>query len=262
MRIMPHVLDTHAVHSYLAGDDAARAADFGAAWADPEVRAIFCARGGYGAQRMVDMVDWPALRDAEPTVLVGYSDITALHQAVATHLGAVTLHGPMTATRSFVDSRAAKDHLCATLFEPESVQVLSQPTAHTFVGGTAVGVTTGGCLSVLATSVGTPTAPPTARRGLVLLEDINEKAYRIDSYLTQLRRSGWFDGVTGIVLGSWADCEPAEPVVLDVLAALGVPILSELGFGHSPDPITIPLGALAELDADAGTLTLEHPALA
>ena len=105
------------------------------------------------------------------------------------------------------------------------------------VGGRATGVTTGGCLSVLTTSVGTTSFGGTGG-GLVLLEDVDEKAYRLDSYLTHLRRSGWFDGATGIVLGSWADCEPAEPVVVDVLGDLGVPILGELGFGHGPDPIT------------------------
>ncbi len=262
VRIMPRVRDTHPVHAYLAGDDEARAGDFCDAWADPDVRAIFCVRGGYGAQRMTDRVDWSALRGAEPTVLVGYSDVTALHLAVAARLGVATLHGPMVSTRDFLDSPAAQQHLRATLFEPESVQLLSGPKAHALVSGAAAGVTTGGCLSVLTTSVATPSAPGTARGGLVLLEDVNEHAYRIDSYLTHLRRSGWFDGAAGIVLGSWAECEPVEPVVLDVLGDLGVPILGDLGFGHGDDPITVPLGVLAELDADAGRLTLDQPALA
>jgi muramoyltetrapeptide carboxypeptidase len=262
VRVMPNARSSHPVHAYLAGDDEARAADFTTAWADPDVRAILCVRGGYGAQRMADLVDWAALADAEPTVLVGYSDVTALHQAVATRLGVVSLHGPMTSTSDFLDSPVAQEHLRATLFEPDSVRVLSSPSAQPLVGGTAVGVTTGGCLSVLATSVATPSAHSTARGCLVLLEDCCEKAYRIDSYLTQLRRSGWFDGATGVALGSWADCEPAEPVVIDVLGHLGIPILGDLGFGHGHDPITVPLGALAELDADAGTLTLEKPALA
>jgi muramoyltetrapeptide carboxypeptidase len=259
VRVMPHVRDSHAVHGYLAGADDARAEDFSTAWCDPDVRAVMCARGGYGAQRMVDHVDWAALRGADPTVLVGFSDVTALHQAVATQLGVSTLHGPMTATQSFVGSVAAQLHLRATLLDPESVRVLSAPTAHAVVGGRATGVTTGGCLSVLTTSVATSSFGGTGG-GLVLLEDVDEKAYRLDSYLTHLRRSGWFEGAAGIVLGSWADCEPAEPVVVDVLGDLGVPILGELGFGHGPEPITVPLGVAAELDAD--TLTLELPALA
>lgn len=261
VRVMPHVRDVHPVHAYLAGADEGRADDFSTAWAAPDVRAIVCVRGGYGAHRMIDHVDWSALRSAEPTVLLGYSDVTALQQAVAVRLGVVTLHGPMSGTRSFLGSAAAQQHVRTTLFEPESVQVLSPPSARTLVGGTAVGVTTGGCLSVLSMSVATPNAS-SAHGGLVLLEDVNEKAYRIDSYLTHLRRSGWFDGAAGVVLGSWADCEPAEPVVVDVLADLGVPILADFGFGHGDDPITMPLGVQAALDADAGTLTLDQPALA
>ena len=260
VREMPHVRDVHPGHTYLAGADEARAEDFSIAWAAPDVRAIVCVRGGYGSHRMTDLVDWSALRSAEPTVLLGYSDVTALQEAVAAWLGVVTLHGPMSATGSFLRSAAAQLHLRTTLFEPESVQVLSPPSARPLVGGTAVGVTTGGCLSVLSMSVGTPTALK-ARGGLVLLEDVNEQAYRIDSYVTHLRRSGWFDGAAGVVLGSWADCEPAEPVVADVLGDLGVPIVADFGFGHGDDPITMPLGVLAELDADAGRLTLDQPAL-
>ena len=260
VRLMPHVRDVHPVHSYLAGDDAARADDFTTAWAASDVRAVMCVRGGYGSQRMIDLVDWSALRAAEPKVLVGYSDITALHEAVAARLGIVTLHGPMAGTGSFVNSPAMQEHLRRTLFEPESVQVLSSPSARTLVGGAASGVTTGGCVSMLTTSVGTPTAL-TARGGLVLLEDVDEKAYRMDSYLTHLLRSGWFEGAAGVMLGSWADCEPVEVVVTDVLGDLGVPMLGDLGFGHGADPITVPLGVLAELDADAGKLTLDRPAL-
>ena len=256
-----HTCGRCARDAYLAGDDKAPAEDFSTAWAAPDVRAIVYVRGGYGTQRMTDLVDWSALRGVEPTVLVGYSDVTALQQAVAAHLGVVTLHGPMTATRTFLDSPAAQAHLRTTLFEPEAVQALAPPAARPLVGGTAVGVTTGGCLSVLSMSVATPSALM-AGGGLVLLEDVNEKSYRIDSYLTHLRRSGWFEGAAGIVLGSWVDCEPAEPVVLDVLGDLGVPILGDLGFGHGEDPITVPLGVLAELDADAGRLTLDQPALA
>ena len=261
VREMPHVRDVHPGHAYLAGADEGRAEDFSIAWAAPDVRAIVCVRGGYGAQRMTDLVDWSALRSAEPTVLLGYSDVTALQEAVAARLGVVTLHGPMSGTQSFLGSAAAQQHLRATLFEPESVQVLSPPSARPLVGGTAVGVTTGGCLSVLSMSVATPTALK-ARGGLVLLEDVNEKSYRIDSYVTHLRRSGWFDGAAGIVLGSWADCEPAEPVVADILGDFGVPIVADFGFGHGDDPITVPLGVFAELDADAGKLTLAQPALA
>ena len=262
VQVMPHVRDTHPDHDFLAGSDMARAADFQEAWLDPDVRAVIAARGGYGAARMVDLVDWSALAAADPKVLVGYSDCTVLHQAVAAHLGLVSLHGPMSGTVSFLKSETAREHLRRTLFEPESTLTIAGPRAHALVGGTARGITTGGCLSLLTTSVGVGATPPSAAGGIVLLEDVDERAYRLDSFLTHLLRSGWFDGVLGIVLGSWQDCDPIEPVVLDLLGPLGIPIIGELGFGHGPDPVTVPLGVPVLLDADAGTLTLDQPALA
>lgn len=262
VQVMPHVRDTHPDHDFLAGSDTARAADFQEAWLDPDVRAVIAARGGYGAARMVDLVDWSALAAADPKVLVGYSDCTVLHQAVAAHLGLVSLHGPMSGTVSFLKSETAREHLRRTLFEPESTLTIAGPRAHTLVGGTARGITTGGCLSLLTTSVGVGATPPSAAGGIVLLEDVDERAYRLDSFLTHLLRSGWFDGVLGIVLGSWQDCDPIEPVVLDLLGPLGIPIIGELGFGHGPDPVTVPLGVPVLLDADSGTLTLDQPALA
>lgn len=263
VRVMPHARGRHTERGYLAGTDEQRAEDFAAAWLDPDVRAVVCARGGYGAQRMVDLVDWDALRGADPTVLVGFSDVTALHQAVAARLGLVTLYGPMAGAVSFLESRAAQRHLRATLYAPESVRVIARRRAHALRGGAATGVTTGGCLSLLTTSVGTPSTLGTARGGIVLLEDVDERAYRVDSFLTHLRRSGWFDGAAGVALGSWEGCDPdVEDVVAERLDGLGVPVLGELGFGHGPEPRTVPLGVLAHLDADAGRLTLEEPALA
>jgi len=261
VQVMPHIRDTHP-HGYLAGTDMARAEDFQEAWLDPDVRAVVAARGGYGAARMIDLVDWGALAAADPKVLVGFSDCTVLHQAVAAHLGLVSLHGPMSGTASFLASEAAREHLRRTLFEPESVQTVAGPAAHTLVGGTARGITTGGCVSLLTTSVGVGATTPSAAGGIVLLEDVDERAYRIDSFLMHLLRSGWFDGALGIVLGSWQDCDPVEPVIMDLLGPLGIPILGELGFGHGPNPLTVPLGVPVELDADAGTLTLDEPALA
>lgn len=262
VHVMPHVRDTHADHDYLAGSDRARAADFQEAWLDPDVRAVVLARGGYGAARMVDLVEWDALAATDPKVLVGYSDCTVLHQAVAAHLGLVSLHGPMSGAVSFLMSETAREHLRRTLFEPETTQTITGPRTHTLVGGAARGITTGGCVSLLTTSVGVGATPPSAAGGIVLLEDVAQRAYLVDSFLTHLLRAGWFDGALGIVLGSWQDCDPVEPVVMDLLGPLGIPILGELGFGHGPDPVTVPLGVPVELDADAGTLTLDQPALA
>ncbi|MER6423634.1 LD-carboxypeptidase [Streptomyces sp. NPDC001137] len=261
--VAPHVLDRHGGFDYLAGTDADRAADLQAAWCDPSVDAVLCARGGYGAQRMVDLLDWEAMRAAGPKVFVGFSDITVLHQAFANRLGLVTLHGPAAAGVDFIKHARAQEHLKATLFAPERVRTLvSAGTA--LVPGRARGVTLGGCLSMLTSDLGTPHAHEGARGGLLLIEDVGERPYRIDRMLTQLLRSGWLDGVTGIVLGSWAKCGPYEEVravLVDRLGGLGVPVVEEFGFGHCEGALTMPFGVTAELDADAGTLTLDEPAL-
>ncbi|GHE05489.1 S66 peptidase family protein [Streptomyces alanosinicus] len=259
----PHVLDRHGELGYLAGGDADRAADLQRAWCDPSVDAVLCARGGYGAQRLVDLLDWEAMRAAGPKVFVGFSDATVLHQAFATRLGLVSLHGPVAGGADFIKSARAQEHLRATLFAPETARTLTSAGAA-LAPGRARGVTLGGCLSLLATDLGTPFARPGARGGLLLLEDVGEAPYRVDRLLTQLLRSGWLDGVAGVGLGSWRDCgryEELRPVLADRLGGLGVPVVEELGFGHCDDALTVPFGVAAELDADSGTLTLEKPAL-
>ncbi|GAA2260175.1 S66 peptidase family protein [Streptomyces indiaensis] len=263
----PHVLARDPQLPYLAGTDAQRAADLQAAWCDPSVAAVLCARGGYGAQRMVDLLDWEAMRAAGPKVFAGFSDVTVLHQAFATRLGLVTLYGPAAAGVDLLKHARAQEHLRATLFEPESVRTLTAASqgGTALVPGRARGVTLGGCLSLLASDLATPHAHPRARGGLLLIEDVGESPYRLDRYLTQLLRSGWLDGIAGIVLGSWEGCGPYEAVRAvwaDRLGGLGVPVVEEFGFGHGAGALTMPLGVPAELDADAGTLTLEEPALA
>ncbi|MGC9376677.1 S66 peptidase family protein [Streptomyces sp. MH13] len=261
--VAPHVLDRHHAFDYLAGTDTDRAADLQAAWCDPSVDAVLCARGGYGVQRVTDLLDWEAMRAAGPKVLVGFSDITALHEAFAARLGLVTLHGPMAAGVDFLKNARAQEHLRATLFAPETVRVIASGGTP-MAPGRARGVTLGGCLALLAAELGTPHARPTARGGLLCLEDVGEETYRLDRYLTQLLRAGRLDGVSGVLLGSWHACEPYErlrPMLADRLGGLGVPVVEDFGFGHCEGALTVPFGVMAELDADAGTLTLDRPAL-
>lgn len=259
----PHARDTHPTLRYLAAADEERAHDLQQAWCDPAVKAVFAARGGYGAQRMVDLLDWDALRAAAPKPLVGFSDVTVLHEAFAVRAGVSTLHGPAVAGEVFLKDDATREHLRRTLFAPETVRALVSPTARPLVPGRARGVTLGGCLTMLATEVGTPRARRGAAGGLLLLEDIGEPPYRLDRALTQLLRAGWLDGVAGIVLGSWSGCGPYErvrEVLRDRLGGLGVPVAEEFGFGHGDSALTLPLGVPAELDATAGTLTFERTA--
>ncbi|MFB7368725.1 LD-carboxypeptidase [Streptomyces sp. NPDC056222] len=262
--VAPHVLDTHRELGYLAGADENRARDLQEAWCDPTVSAVICARGGYGVQRMVDLIDWSAIRAAGPKVFVGYSDVTALHEAFAVRAGLATLHGPMVAAAAFLKDPRTQESLRSTLFEPESVRTLGLDTARAMIPGRAHGVTLGGCVSLLAADLATPHARPSARGGLLLLEDVGEEPYRLDRILTQLLRSGWLDGVAGIGLGSWEECGPYEEVravLADRLGGLGVPVVEEMGFGHSETALTFPLGVPGVLDAEAGTLTMDVPAL-
>ncbi|MFE2724448.1 LD-carboxypeptidase [Kitasatospora sp. NPDC059327] len=263
--VAPHVLDTHPTLAHLAGADADRAADLQDAWLDPTVDAVICARGGYGVHRMVDLLDWEAMRAAAPKVLIGFSDVSSLHEAVARRLGVASLYGPMSSAGSFISDGPTAEHLRRTLFEPTATTVITSATASALVPGRARGITAGGCAHVLAAERGTPAARPSFAGTIMILEDVNEHPYQLDRLLTQFLRSGAFEGVAGIALGSWEGCgrpDRVREVMLDRLGPLGVPVIWELGFGHCPSTLTVPLGVPALLDADTGTLTLETPALA
>jgi muramoyltetrapeptide carboxypeptidase len=263
VEIAPHVLHRHPELPYLAAPDLDRARELQRAWCDPHVDAVLCARGGYGCLRLLDLLDWAGMAAAEPKVFAGSSDVTALHEAMGRHLDIVTLFSPMLAGPCFAD-RQAQEHLRRTLFEPESVRVLTRPGAGPLVPGRARGVTTGGNASLLVAALGARdvAAPPSGT--IVLLEDVAEAPYRLDRMLTQLRRAGWFAGASGVVLGSWTGCgepEVVRAVLADRLGDLGLPVIDELGFGHCAGSLTVPLGVRTELDADAGTLTVLEPAL-
>jgi muramoyltetrapeptide carboxypeptidase len=261
--VCPHVRHVGEL-TYLAGDDDGRARDVEDAWCDESIAAVMCARGGFGAQRIVELLDWERMARAPAKVFVGYSDATALHEAIATRLGLATLYGPMVAAEVFGSDAATQEHLRTTLLQPESVQTLSATTASTIAGGRAAGVTVGGCLTLLATDLGTPSARSTAAGGILLLEDVSVEPYELDRSLTQLARAGLLDGVAGIVIGSLAGYEPygdLHAVLVERLGSLGVPVVEEAGFGHGPSSLTVPLGLPCVLDADSCTLAFELPAL-
>lgn len=256
--VAPHVNDRHPSLRYLAGTDTDRAADLQQAWCDPHVDAVLCARGGYGCTRVLDLLDWSALAAATPKPLVGSSDVTALHHAFGTRLGLPTVFGAMPASDGFADEQA-RDNLYRCLFQPEQATVVTG--TGPLVPGVARGVTTGGTASILAALAGAPgpEGGPPADGTILLLEDVREHPYRLDRILTQLDRAGWLDGVAGIGLGSWTDCGPPEQLqdlFGDRLGGLGVPVAWGLPFGHCPAQASIRLGVPAELDADAGRLTV------
>jgi muramoyltetrapeptide carboxypeptidase len=256
----PSAHDPGTMRPYLAGDDAMRAGDLRSALTDPGIAGILFARGGSGAQRTLEALDWDGLGPESgmpPKVLAGYSDVTAVLEAVAVRLGWASVFGPMVAIREGA-AHYSFGSLLRTLMRPEQATLIEYPRAVTLTPGTARGVTTGGTLCLLASSLATGTSRP-ARGGILLLEEINEEDYRIDRMLTQLRRSGYLDGVAGIVAGTFTDCGPPE-LIQDILAerlgSLQVPMIAWANVGHGGQFQAFPYGIAAELDAGAATLRL------
>jgi len=255
---------------YLAGSDVDRAADFTAMFARQDVDAIICARGGYGASRMLEYVDWEAV-GANPKLFVGYSDITMLHLALEKRIGLVTIYGPMVVTYGGDLSENAEECFwqIMTRTEPFGRYDTGDARIRPLVGGKANGRLAGGCLSLLSAAVGTPEEPDFTGR-IVLMEDVGEAIYRVDRLLVQLLRAGLLQNAAGFVIGTvtnYEDTQTEEPYIRleDVwqehLVPLGKPTIAGFPFGHEPNPLTLPLGCLAELNADAGTLTVLEPAV-
>jgi len=254
--------NAYARRGYLAGDDALRAADLNAAFADPTVRGVLCTRGGYGAQRVVDLIDMAAVR-RDPKVVAGFSDITALQLALWRGARLATVHGPGAAWLDERTPAASAESLRAALMCPEPVVVPRVPeeeTASVVVPGTATGRLLGGNLCLLVSSIGTPDMPDLTG-AILLIEDVAEPPYKVDRMLTHLRRTGLLAGLAGVAVGQFTDCADDWAVsVADVLAErlgdLGVPVLGGLPIGHGAGQITVPLGVPATLDTAAGTLTV------
>ncbi len=262
-------------YGYLSGADKDRAADVNAMFADPSVRAIFAVRGGWGCQRILPYLDYDMIR-ANPKLLIGFSDITALHLAIAARGGFVTLHAP-NAGSAWGESSLSMFKQIA--FEGKAVSY-TNPVAtedrliqkkwrtQTLRGGTAKGKLLGGNLTVLAAMVGTPYLP-SFDGAILFLEDVDEAEYRIDRMLTQLGQAGILRKLAGVIFGQCTDCkargEPAyggftlSNVLQQHIVPLGIPAYQGAFFGHMPDQFTMPVGALAEMDATAGTLRLLEP---
>ncbi len=260
--LYPSAHERGGTRHYLAGDDKLRAADLSAALADPAVSGIAFATGGFGAQRTLAAMDWNEVADLRPKVLVGYSDVTAILEAVAARLGWASVHGPMVAS-SGEATHYSFGSLLRTLLHPEMAMTTHYPQAVALRGGTARGVTLGGNLTMLTSSLATDTSLP-AGGGILLIEDKQEEQYRIDRMLTQLRRSGYLDGVAGIICGTFTRCgEPdqIQEVLAERLGDLGVPLIAWADVGHGGRQQAFPIGIAAELDADARTLRLLDPPL-
>ena len=252
----PGTTGAHPRASYLAADDAVRARDLEDAWCDDAVAGVFALRGGYGSVRVLDLLDVERMRAARPKPLYGSSDVTALHEWLREELGVGSWFTPMVGSGSLLDDAEATASLRVAVLEGLEGRRWSARAASVLVPGTATGTLVGGNVSLLAMTLGARRRRPLDNRGtLALLEDVHEETYRLDGYLTSLLRAGWFDGVVGIALGGWEDCSPlaeVEALCQELLGPLGVPMVSELGFGHGPAAHSLPLGRPGTLVAEPG----------
>lgn len=263
-----HVLDPHPRAGYLAGPDDDRRADLVDAWCDPDVDAVVCVRGGYGAMRLLDGIDWQrmrhaaARRDGRPKLITGSSDVTALHEAFRVHLDVPTLFCPMAGNDVFRDSDTIRADVHRWLFQPWAGRALLGPHAEVLAAGSATGRFTGGNLALLVGALGGPDAQDAADDGVLFLEDVGEDLYRLDGFLLQLRRSGRLAAASGVVLGSWHDCATDEgpaglrALMAEYLEPLHVPVLWEQGFGHDPNALSVPLNVDGVLAAGPGGMSL------
>jgi muramoyltetrapeptide carboxypeptidase len=238
-----------------AGTPEARAAALMQLWLRDDVDAIVCARGGYGSNYLVPLLDFDALK-VKPKPFVGYSDNTSLLLALE-RAGIVSFHGPMVAS-DFAAGRADVSSFRAALSgEPLDFAFPAGSGVQSLVDGEAQGTITGGCLSVVVTSLGTPWEIQTAGK-ILFLEDVNEKHFRIDRMLMHLLLAGKFRGVRGIIFGAMLGCSPATveaetlpQMICRILGCLGVPIVYGVPSGHVPaSNLTLPFGVPAVMRGD------------
>ena len=260
---------TKTVNGFIAGTDKERLEDLHWAFADKEINAVWCIRGGYGATRFLPAIDFNLIKK-NPKIFIGYSDITALHTAIHQNTGLVTFHGPV-ATSTYSDY--AKKHVVNTLMNPSApykIELSPDNIAkesklfktEVITKGKAHGKLIGGNLSLLTAMAGTPFALRNTKGKILFIEDVGEKPYRLDRMFVQLKQSVNLNELAGIALGIFEDCNPPDDksqtvidVVRDHLGNLGIPVIYGLSFGHIRDQFTLPIGIEAEMDTENATMT-------
>lgn len=256
-------------HGYLAGTDEERAKELNDMFQNPEIKAIICARGGYGTARIADLLDYDAII-LNPKIFWGFSDITFLHQAIYNYTGLVTFHGPMLSSLG----TSMLHPLTLSGFDQLFSPTIMKYTEHiskltTLVEGTASGAVVGGNLSLIVSSLGTPYEIDTRDR-LLFIEEVGEEPYRIDRMLRQLFQAEKLSAAAGIVIGDFHNCDPApcspsfslEEVIAYYIKKTNKPALSGFSIGHCSPNIAIPLGLEAELSTTDKSLVWKRPALA
>lgn len=265
------------VHGNYAGTAEQRLADLHAMFANPEIKALWCIRGGSGAISLLAHIDYRLIR-ANPKILLGYSDITALHLALLRHAGLVTFHGPVA---SSTPSNYTTEHMLAVLMDPsprytipmamENARRASEEPHYairTVHAGTASGRLIGGNLSMVAALAGTPYAADFSD-SLLYIEEVNEAPYRIDRWMTQLDLAVGLNKAAGVIIGICDNCGPGQEDVsltldetLDVhLQPLHIPAVTGYSIGHIRNQFTLPVGVRATLDTGRQTITLLEAAV-
>ena len=251
---------------FLSGTDEQRADDIHKMFEDPSVKGIFCARGGYGSARILPLLDYDLIRN-NPKVFIGYSDITAMHQAIYAKTGLITFHGPVGAS-TFNDFTT--DYLNDATQKGKKFKI--KPESEVLVPGEAKGRLIGGNLSLLASLIGTP-YQTSYKDHILFIEEIGESVYRIDRMLTQIGQSGVLEGVKGIILGYFTDCDTdpededfetsigLSEVFEDQFAKYNVPVIQGFPFGHEEHNATLAVGIQASLDTRTGRLKMEESAV-
>jgi muramoyltetrapeptide carboxypeptidase len=265
VKLGAHVNDRH---GYMAGRDEDRAADIHAMLVDPEVKVIVCLQGGYGTPRLIPLLDEAAFRTGAKAIC-GYSDLTTLHLAAWQWGNVISFYSNGAAGVGAPEvTDFSKESLHRALFSEEPFGPIGpdpdDPYVRTVVGGRVTGRLAGGCAGLLASAIGTRLQPDLRGR-IVILEEIEIEGYTLDGIFTHLRNAKLFDGAAGIVVGDlttkWSGGIAelsTEDIVEEVLAPLGLPLVFGVPIGHGKHHATVPLGAMATLDADAGTLVVEE----
>ncbi len=241
---------------YLAGSDNHRACLLNRLFLDREIKAIICAKGGFGSIRLLSLLDFESIR-RNPKIFVGFSDITALLSSLYTKSGLAAFHGPLVTTLENSDQQTA-DAMFSVLTSDNEV-VITPEYGTAVKPGTASGIVTGGNLSTLCHLLGTPFAP-CFKEHILFLEDRGEPSYKIDRMLTHMKLAGCFDRLAGLVLGSFEECGMLDElvrIVNNIFKNADFPILAGFDAGHGRRNIIIPMGLEATLDADNNILRYE-----
>ena len=258
-------------YHYFSGNDDERALDINEMFSNKNINAIFCTRGGYGAIRILNKINYDMIRK-NPKIFVGYSDITSIHTSINRFCHLITFHGPMLTSDMDDFKTFTKESLFKSIMNKEPVGSLINPDnieIKCLVPGKAEGEITGGNLSLVCASIGTPYEIDTKGK-ILFLEDLNEEPYMIDRKLMQLLLSGKLSECSGIILGDYKNCEAKKhpdrsftlsDVFNGIIKPLNKPTIYNFKSGHCSPKITVPLGAEAELDADNCSVLIKEAAV-